>query len=411
MPSPQLLIDKPPARAAWALAREVPVLADVASPRRVAAAADDPAHGPVLHVLPSDFDAIGGMEDFTRNLISQLAAHGVVSDVWHVPRSSLEGQRPAERAARSVSPVRQLHLARYRLPCFDPRRLRAYALIHVHGIGGLTDAVALSWRWHRRPVVVSTHGGIFHTQRALKLKQLYFHYVQPLIARSVSRYVACSVNDRELFAPLSPRTVLIENGVELFPPSAVRQSARCLWVGRWSANKELPDLIRAFAAARRLLPQLSLDVVGAPDSLTRSDLARLVGEAGLGDAVAIHESLPRPALAQLVAAAGLVLSASSHEGFGLAVIEAMSAGCVPVLNRIPVFVRFIGEACAGALTSFADPAGAGAEIAATARRLLSDGSGAEAARASAYAARFGWPAVAGHWLTLYQQVLAEASHV
>jgi len=365
----------------------------------------------VLHILPSHLFAIGGMEDFTRNLVLRLERHGITVEVWHLPlRLGAMLMRDPPRLTASNLDV--LTWSRYRFPCFDPRRLRRYHLIHVHGIGGITDAVALSWAWHRRPVVVSTHGGIFHTRRLWWLKQWYFRTLQPWVARQVARYVACSVNDHDLFAQVMPRVELIENGVELFaPPTAdadrTKDPLRWVWIGRWSRNKEVPTLLRAVAAARRLLPTAHLDVVGAPDDLTRADLQRLADEAGMTDGMTIHEAVSRDTLAGILARAGVTLSATRHEGFGLAVIEAMSAGCVPVVNDIPVFRRFVNDAGVGRVTTFSDTAATVAALNETVGTLR-DGKSYQ--RASTFAQRYSWAKVEDRWLSLYHRLSLEAGH-
>jgi alpha-1,3-mannosyltransferase len=363
----------------------------------------------VLHILPSHLYAIGGMEDFTRNLALRLERNGMAVEVWHLPL------RPGARPMRdpptlTTRPLEVVTCARYRLPGFDPTRLRRFDLVHVHGIGGITDAVALSWPLHRRPVVVSTHGGIFHTRRLWRLKQWYFRLWQPLIARRVACYVACSVNDHELFRPVVPRLELIENGVELFPtPVAAKDPLRWVWIGRWSRNKELPALFRAVAAARSQLPGVRLDVVGAPDDLTRADLERLATESGLGDGLVIHEAVDRPALGEILARAGMTVSAARHEGFGLALIEAMSAGCVPVVNDIPVFRRFIAGSGVGRICDYADPTRCGAELCRAAMNMRK-GDETSHRQVSDFAQRYAWPTVESRWIDLYRRLAAGDAH-
>lgn len=363
----------------------------------------------VLHILPSHLYAIGGMEDFTRNLSLRLERQGMTIEVWHLPL------RPGSMLMRdppalTTRPLDVLNCARYRLPRFDPKRLRRYDLIHVHGIGGITDAVALSWPLHRRPIVVSTHGGIFHTRRLWRLKQWYFRLWQPLIARRVACYVACSVNDHALFKPVVPRLQLIENGVELFPTTTIAKNPlRWVWVGRWSRNKELPALFRAVAAARRTLPDAQLDIVGAPDDLTRADLDQLAQDTGLTGGVTIHQAVPRAELASVLARAGMTVSAARHEGFGLAVIEAMSAGCVPLVNDIPVFRRFVAEAGTGGTCDYADAEMAGNALCRAAVSLR-DSDGASYRHATKFAGRYAWTAVESRWVDLYRRLTVGAAH-
>ena len=52
--------------------------------------------------------------------------------------------------------------------------IRDADVVHVHAIDFFFDYLAWTKPLHRRKLVVSTHGGFFHTPYAARLKQLYF---------------------------------------------------------------------------------------------------------------------------------------------------------------------------------------------------------------------------------------------
>jgi glycosyltransferase involved in cell wall biosynthesis len=68
--------------------------------------------------------------------------------------------------------------------------------------------------------------------------------------------------------------------------------------------------------------------------------------------------------------AAVYVQASRHEGFGLAVAEAMLAGCVPVVMNVTAMPEVVGDA--GVLIESQDPA----EVADGVRRALELGPGA-----------------------------------
>lgn len=131
------------------------------------------------------------------------------------------------------------------------------------------------------------------------------------------------------------------------PAPTTRPLAITAGIVDW-ANLERKGL-RAFAAAAAQLPEADFVLAG-----------RIVGDAG-----AMLE-LDRPAnltltgwleddeLAALYARADVYVQASRHEGFGVAVAEAMLAGCVPVVTRVGALPEVVGET--GVLLDDREPA-------------------------------------------------------
>jgi glycosyltransferase involved in cell wall biosynthesis len=107
-----------------------------------------------------------------------------------------------------------------------------------------------------------------------------------------------------------------------------------LFVGRVVPSKAQHELIKTLFAYRRLYDgQARLHLVGGTSSYTYSKALRAyVDDLGLTGAVRICGEVSDGALAAYFAAADVYLSLSEHEGFGVPLIEAMTAG-VPVVAR------------------------------------------------------------------------------
>jgi L-malate glycosyltransferase len=136
---------------------------------------------------------------------------------------------------------------------------------------------------------------------------------------------------------VAPVLVDIAAGVGEIDPVAADRIARdpdgprWLFVGRIAPNKAQHDIVRAFAAYRRLFaPTARLDLVGGPTS-ERYDAAvrRLAVVLGVADAVTFTGRVTPGELAARYAAADVLVCLSEHEGFCVPLLEAMH-------HRVPI---------------------------------------------------------------------------
>jgi glycosyltransferase involved in cell wall biosynthesis len=106
-----------------------------------------------------------------------------------------------------------------------------------------------------------------------------------------------------------------------------RRGAHWLFVGRLAPNKAQHDVIKAFAAYRRLYdPEATLTLVGGGvDGRYGRALRGFVDALDLGAAVELAGGVDAATLAAYYSAADLYVSCSEHEGFCVPLIEAMHA--------------------------------------------------------------------------------------
>jgi glycosyltransferase involved in cell wall biosynthesis len=142
-----------------------------------------------------------------------------------------------------------------------------------------------------------------------------------------------------------------------------------LFVGRVAPHKCQHDVVRAFAAYRRLYdPQARLHLVGTPGSHAYvTVLRRYVAALGLGAAVSLPGSVPAEALRAHFGAADVFVCLSEHEGFCVPVIEAMRLE-VPVVAYAAAAVP---ETVAGAGVLLDDKGPV--TVAAAVHRVVTDG--------------------------------------
>jgi glycosyltransferase involved in cell wall biosynthesis len=143
------------------------------------------------------------------------------------------------------------------------------------------------------------------------------------------------------------------------------------------------------ALARPASPGAPLLVVGQP-GWGGVDVAARAAELGLGDRVRLLGRLPDLDLAVVLSRAAVLVAPSRAEGFGLPVLEAMSAGVPVVSSDAPALVEVGGgatvtvpvgdaDALAGALAEVLDSADLRARLAAAGRRRSGDFSWSAAA--------------------------------
>lgn len=359
----------------------------------------------ILHVCNQFWPGTGGVEKIVMDLCRETGKEGFENAVLCLNR--LHGSTktlPASDQWENVPITRVPFLdAFFYKPAILPlRELKNADLILVHGISALLDFVALCKVFHHKPIVVLTHGGIFHTLRGGILKKIYFFGVERLVLKLVDRVVACSKPDFALFRPITKRIVLIENGVALerFKALASQEKDRnvFLFAGRLSRNKQVDWLIRTFGRLQGKM-EFELRIVGEDWEGLSASLKKIAKEEKIADRVVFTGKVSEDALLSEYAKAGFFVSASRHEGFGITVIEAMASGCIPLLNPIPSFSEFVRDGENGFLVDFSNAEKAAERILA----LNSCQTEEIAKRAVARAEHFSWKSRLVQWKQLFME--------
>ena len=366
----------------------------------------------ILQVVRQYLPSTGGMETYVSTLCRELLARGHEADVATLDYLFYQDRRlPSYERIENTDVIRLPSAGnpRYFLAPRLWQLLPRYDLIHIHGVDFFADFMGALKKIHGRPVVLSTHGGFFHTGWFPLFKKMYFHSVTRLALIGVDRVIASSPVDRQLFSQISGRVSLVENGIDFRRFAAVRKSMdgeTLLFVGRISKNKRVDRLLEALARLRQDRPEARLEVVG-PDWEGLQEKLRQQAEAlGIGGAVTFRGALPPEEVLEELARARLFVSASEYEAFGISTVEAMAAGTVPVVNRIQACEDIIEDGETGYLTDFARTEQAsgtlGRALELSDERLLKMGE-----RARERASRYDWQNVAAEIVGIYEDVLGE----
>jgi len=368
----------------------------------------------VTHIVRQYLPSIGGMEEVVRN----IAMHQLRSG--HQQTRIITLNR-LFRNAREPLPEREVidGIEVIRLPYYGSSRypicpsilgeLGDTEVIHVHGVDFFYDFLAATKWLHKCPLVLSTHGGFFHTDFASRAKQAYFNSITRLSSFAYDSVVATSANDGAMFSQImdEPKLRVIENGVDTekyADQAALELQPTLIYFGRWSANKGLVEAMDLFAQLRERDDRWHLIIAGREYDHSLNELRVRVEALRLNGHVTLASNPSDEEIRDLIEQSSYFLCLSHHEGFGIAPIEGMSAGLTPILSDIPPFRRLVENSGLGfnigASTSTKD----------TIDQLLHiHEQGSEAymerrATAMAFAKRYAWPKVADRYLALYEEL-------
>jgi alpha-1,3-mannosyltransferase len=160
-------------------------------------------------------------------------------------------------------------------------------------------------------------------------------------------------------------------------------------------------LFGLLASLRALNPDWRLIVAGSDSDTNETELREAAAASCVSDAVRFAISPSDAALRGLIGEASWYASASAHEGFGIAAVEAMSAGLVPVLSDIAPFRRLVERTGIGMVGDFDAPDALGVRVERMAETLGAEARGA----AMASVTGLDWLGVSKRYELEYEAVL------
>jgi glycosyltransferase involved in cell wall biosynthesis len=113
-----------------------------------------------------------------------------------------------------------------------------------------------------------------------------------------------------------------------------------LWVGRLDTNKDPETLLKAFINFASHYPSATLYLIFSNATLLKT-VKKLASK--MPHRIRLVGKVAHSEMEQWYNAADFIISTSHYEGSGVAVCEAMSCGCIPVLTDIPAFRMMTGD--------------------------------------------------------------------
>lgn len=292
----------------------------------------------ILQVVRQFLPRLGGMQEHVAQLYAELTKMGHEVEVLTLDRNLHTGEMYAKSSTIkfnqidiNINRISYSGWSRFFWTGAFELNSKSYDIIHVHGLDGL---LAAAINFSECPIVLTTHGGFFHTSKFRLLKSIWFHTITANQLDYVDKVIACSRQDFRNFNKICSHIELIENGIDF---EGLQQSAdqqndlkNWLYIGSFQPNKRIDRLLKAFEYCRQIYPELKLTVVGQ-ELYTGQwfDITK-----GLERQSSLHfvNNLSRNDLLKLLQNRGVQLSASEYEGFGLSVMEGMASGNLLILQ-------------------------------------------------------------------------------
>jgi glycosyltransferase involved in cell wall biosynthesis len=183
-----------------------------------------------------------------------------------------------------------------------------------------------------------------------RLARLYAHRARAVVADSEHSRGEIV---RRLGLPAERITVIPVGLGPEFAPTELRAAQRVrygvhgpyvLYVGNFLPHKNLPRLLRAWAALPEWLRRAHQLVLAGGDRARQPTLAAEAAALGLGDIVAFPGLIDDADLPALYAGATAFVLPSLEEGFGLPALEAMACGTPVVAARRGALPEVVGDA-------------------------------------------------------------------
>jgi glycosyltransferase involved in cell wall biosynthesis len=303
--------------------------------------------------------SLRGWNRYTINLLTELPALGVELYLYsdrplheaHLARLPADGHRVSVAPAMRYASWEQLWLPRqcekdrvdilhcpfnFGLPWSSP----CPRVLTLHdAIGQVYHAARGSWRDRLKPAALLTR--LYHwiaRSRATRIITVSEHARRDLVkclGLPVSRIsVVYEAADPHFHTPASPEVRAdVRRRYGLGRPYV-------LYVGGWEDRKNVPFLVRGFAAAA--LADADLVLAGGRDD-ERAGLQALAADLRIADRVRLLGWVPEEDLPALYAEALCFVYPSAYEGFGLQLCEAMAAGCPVLAARATCLPEVLGD--------------------------------------------------------------------
>ena len=326
----------------------------------------------ILHVIPSISAAHGGPSVMLELLAREQSAQGIEV---HIATTDDDG------GGRLDVPMgvpiarggvfywffrRQTSFYKFSQPLSSwlATHIADYQVVHIHALFSFSSIAAGRWARKRNvPYVVRPLGTLNRwgmENRRPWLKQLSFNLIERNILRNASFIHYTSEQERYEAALLgvNTRAEIIPNPVAVSPDDVpvglfranhpeLRDREIILFLSRFDRKKGLDILLPAFAKVRERFPSAALVLAGSGNAEILESLHTQARSLGIAGDISWPGFLEGAEKQAAFADADVFVLPSYSENFGIAVVEALAAGCPAVVSDQVAIHTDIAAARAG----------------------------------------------------------------
>lgn len=329
----------------------------------------------VLHVISSMSRLRGGPSVSMQNMLRALRRRGIAADVvttdddggkarLDVPLDrfvEVEGQNARYFPRQTVKYEFSASMLRWLRA-----HIRRYDIVHTHGLFSFAP-LAAAWQaraagipYIMRPAGVLDTWGLRNKSRLVKALSLRLVEAPLLCSAAAVHFTTPLEQERAAELALPIRSIVLPTGMEIeaspaeSPPEPVAAAApdgkrMILYLARIHPIKCVDVLLRAYAALDNR-QSTELVIAGDGDSALLERLKQLAGQLGLGSDVRWVGFAAGELKRRLLSRAAVFVLPSASENFGMAVVEAMSAGKPVIVTTGCGLADFVRRHGAGIVT-------------------------------------------------------------
>jgi len=287
---------------------------------------------------------------FYTGVLEELARH---HDVLSIERINFQGvHRQKGVTYHFIRLKRKVTLFPWQMHRFIKKQCPDVVL--VHGFIFSLQIIQLRWALGKGvKIIVQNHGE--------KPSSGTRNFLQRIADRYISAYLFTSaemgmewvekgiIGGKEKIAEVMEVSAAFSDIEEKNENTSIPGSPVFLWVGRLNANKDPETVVKAFSSFLSFQPLAKLYMIYQEEDLLHQVREIINSNDKAVGAIQLIGQIPNWQLQEWYSKADFFISGSHYESGGVAVCEAMSCGCIPILTDISSFRKITGSGKCGLL--------------------------------------------------------------